>query len=188
MLTRDASLIDVAFAVCTALEARGEVAVLTGGSAATFHAPEAYQSLDADFVLNFGVSRPLVDDALASIGYARTPQHLYVHRAISFTVEFPPGPLAIGRDIIATWSTNRRNGELLHVLSPTDCVRDRFLHYYAWGDATALRAAVAVARACSPDFDEVLFRDWTQREHDENRAYDLKRVDAFFRALTRSAS
>ncbi|GAC1414629.1 MAG: hypothetical protein NVSMB64_24870 [Candidatus Velthaea sp.] len=186
MLHADASLIDVAFAVCTALDARGEKAVLTGGSAATFYTPEAYQSLDADFVLRFGVARRLVDEALSSIGYARTPQQMYAHRDVPFTVEFPPGPLAIGRDLVSAWSTHRRPDQVLHVLSPTDCVRDRFLHYYAWGDATALRAAVAVARDCAADFDAGTFRLWTQREHDENRAYDLQRVDVFFRRLAQS--
>ncbi len=45
------ALISVAFEVCTALEAAGTTAVLTGGSAATFYAPEAYQSVDIDFVI-----------------------------------------------------------------------------------------------------------------------------------------
>ena len=44
------SLVEVATAVCTALEQAGVTAVLTGGSAATFHAPEAYQSSDIDVV------------------------------------------------------------------------------------------------------------------------------------------
>jgi len=39
-----ATLTDVAFAACTALDRAGEVAVLCGGSAATYYAPEAYQS------------------------------------------------------------------------------------------------------------------------------------------------
>jgi hypothetical protein len=53
MIEGGSSLVDVAFAVCTALDRDGITAVLTGGSAATFYAPEAYQSEDADFVLSF---------------------------------------------------------------------------------------------------------------------------------------
>jgi hypothetical protein len=57
LITEESSLIDVAFAVCTALEHGGIRAVLTGGSAATYWAPDVYQSRDADFVLNFGTDQ-----------------------------------------------------------------------------------------------------------------------------------
>jgi hypothetical protein len=52
-ITETSSLEDVCFAACTALERAGTVAVLTGGSAATYYAPEAYQSGDADFIITF---------------------------------------------------------------------------------------------------------------------------------------
>lgn len=51
MITATSSLVDVAFAVGTALERAGITAVLTGGSAATFYAPDAYQSSDLDFLI-----------------------------------------------------------------------------------------------------------------------------------------
>ena len=43
-LSASATFTDVAFAVCTALDRAGEHAVLCGGSAATYYAPEAYES------------------------------------------------------------------------------------------------------------------------------------------------
>jgi hypothetical protein len=48
MIGRDCSLIDGAFAVCTAFDAAGFTAVLCGGSAATYYAPDAYMSADND--------------------------------------------------------------------------------------------------------------------------------------------
>jgi hypothetical protein len=51
-LDAESTLTDVAFIVCTALERAGEPAVLCGGSAATFYAPEKYESRDLDFVLH----------------------------------------------------------------------------------------------------------------------------------------
>ena len=42
MIGLNSSLTDVAFAVCTALHEAGYTVILTGGSAATFYAPEAY--------------------------------------------------------------------------------------------------------------------------------------------------
>jgi hypothetical protein len=69
-----ASLSDVGFAVCTALDRVGERAVLCGGSAATYYAPEAYQSRDLDFVLRFGARAKIVDEALRPLGFVRAPE------------------------------------------------------------------------------------------------------------------
>ena len=49
----ETSLAELALIVCTALERVGQTAILTGGGAATFYAPEAYQSRDLDFVFEF---------------------------------------------------------------------------------------------------------------------------------------
>jgi hypothetical protein len=58
-LDPSATLTDVAFAVCSALDRIGERAVLCGGSAATYYAPDAYQSRDLDFVLSSPSFTPL---------------------------------------------------------------------------------------------------------------------------------
>jgi hypothetical protein len=97
-LDENSTLTDVAFLVCTALARAGEHAVLCGGSAATFYAPEKYESRDLDFVLHFGALTTAVDAALAPLGYVRAPEKLYRHPAARFTVEFPRGPTAIGSD------------------------------------------------------------------------------------------
>ena len=57
-ITRESSLREVAFAVCTALHERGIEVVLTGGSAATVYAPHAYQSRDIDFVIVMHAGSP----------------------------------------------------------------------------------------------------------------------------------
>lgn len=95
LIEPNTSLREVAFAVGTVLERAGIEAVLCGGSAATFYAPEAYQSEDLDFVLELGTDGSSVRAALASLGY-RFNNGLFVHADSHFTVEFPPGPLAIG--------------------------------------------------------------------------------------------
>lgn len=98
--------------------------MLTGGSAATYHAPEAYQSHDADFVLVIYASGAEVKAALGELGYEHR-NAMFVHATNPFTVEFPRGPLAIGIDFVRGWSTVCRADETLHVLAPTDSVRDR---------------------------------------------------------------
>jgi hypothetical protein len=80
VLSPDATLIDVAFAVCTALDRAGERALLVGGSAATYYAPQAYQSSDCDFILLFGADPKSVIAALAAIGFIRAPEGYFRHQ------------------------------------------------------------------------------------------------------------
>lgn len=129
MLDRDATLIDVAFAVCTALEAIGERALLVGGSAATFYAPEAYQSSDCDFILTFGFETTVIASALASLGFHRAAEGFFRHADLIYTVEFPRGPSYIGIDLVDDYATVRRGTEVLYVYTPTDVVRDRLMHF-----------------------------------------------------------
>jgi hypothetical protein len=102
------------------------------------------------------------------------------HPEIIMTVEFPPGPAAIGIDLIERYATVRRADELLYVYKPTDVVRDRLLHYWAWGDFNALRVAIDVAKAQRQHVDFDAIRDWTNREIKEApAAYDSVRRDLF---------
>src|SRR5579862_5130023 len=68
-ITAKSSLEEVCFAVCTALAHAGTAAVLTGGSAATFYAPHAYQSGDADFIITFSSNTARANDAMRELGY-----------------------------------------------------------------------------------------------------------------------
>jgi hypothetical protein len=183
MIRADSSLIDGAFAVCTALDAAGITAVLCGGSAATYYAPEAYMSADADFVMRVDIPLAEVSLILAPLGFRREGR-IFVHDlATKWSVDFPPGPLAIGRDFITDWVTVRRDGEILHVISALDAVRDRFMHYLAWNDYSGLTTAVSVARAQSGGVDLDALRTWTDLELKETPVYERKRVEALFKAL-----
>lgn len=109
MITEEASLIDVAFIVCTALDRSGIRAVLTGGSAATYWSPEVYQSRDADFVLNFGSEERSVVEVMQALGY-RSNGGTWTHKRSTFTVDFPGGPLAIGHDLVKDFDRIERTG------------------------------------------------------------------------------
>ena len=178
-----ATLVDVAFAACTVLARAGETAVLCGGSAAAYYVPDLYQSLDVDFVVEVGAAPHVVDRALAALGYLRAGEGHYRNEALPFTLAFPIGPLAIGREYVTAWRTERRLDLLLHLYTPTDVVRDRFLHYWAWGDRTALDVALAVARSRPADIDLDVVRAWTERELAADGSYDAGRVARFFRLL-----
>lgn len=147
MIGPDATLRDVAFAVGTALAAANVDAVLCGGSAATFYAPNVYQSEDLDFVLSFGSEdAAAARAALESLGY-ELKNAMFFHQASHFTVEFPAGPLQIGNDFVDDVRTVYRGEESIRIISPTAVVQDRLLKFAAWDDFSALSAAAGVARS-----------------------------------------
>lgn len=159
-------LAEVAMAVCTALDEAGITAVLTGGSAATFYAPEAYQSSDIDFVaVRFRNTRGrhAVDARLAAIGF-HLDQDCYRHSASPYPIEFPPGPLAIGREFLTEWRTVRSAAGILHVLSPTDSVKDRLASFIHWNDRAGLSQALAVAKAVPSEIDLANVEAWAESE------------------------
>ncbi|MCP3136054.1 hypothetical protein [Pyxidicoccus xibeiensis] len=176
MIEPTTSLTDVAFAVCTALDRQGFHAVLTGGSAATYYAPEAYQSKDLDFVLTLRGTGGAA--ALATIGFAKKGD-FYRHPRSPFPLEFPNGPLAVGDDLITNWSTVRRDDEVLYVLSPTDSCRDRLASYLFWNDFSGLEQALAVFHARANEVDLNVIKDWCRREgHSQKFGLFASRIGA----------
>lgn len=180
MIDQNSSLADVAFAVCTGLDKQGVLGVLTGGSAATYWAPLAYQSADADFVLTLEVDPKQIVEVMQALEF-RSVGGTWVHPRSIFTVEFPPGPLAVGGELIRRHDTVRRaHGSVLHVLSPQDSVRDRLAHFIHWNDRTALLAAISVAaghrdRIAMPEIER-----WAKREEPQ-----LERFGEFARSFRR---
>ncbi len=178
-LSRRSSLADVAVAAGDALRRAGIRAVLTGGACANLYSGGVYQSADADFVLTGRCSTKDLNRALATLGFARKGDR-YVHRLASFFVEFPSGPLGIGRDlsIRPVWR-NRRAAKTL-ALSATDACRDRLAAFYFWNDLQSLAAAVAIAERNRVAFAKV--RAWSRSEgHPEGYAVffaELRRTRA----------
>jgi hypothetical protein len=156
-ILQGSSLTDVAFAVCSALDRAGVTAVLTGGSAATVYAPDAYQSRDLDFILQFGAAisppsaKPLLDIGFVPLGRSA----MFGHELLPYTLEFPAGPLAVGAEVLTAWHTLRDERGLLHILSPTDCVRDRLAGAIHFRDFSSIRQAVAVASRQRVDLEQI---------------------------------
>jgi len=157
----DSSLREVAFCVCDALHRAGITAVLTGGSAATVYAEGAYQSRDLDFVLTFAA--PGGAKVLAALGY-RQVGGTYEHALSPLTLDFPPGPLMVGGDLVGTWDTLHDGERRLHILTPTDSCRDRLAGFLFWNDRGSLAQALAVARVQRPRIDLLAIRAWCERE------------------------
>src|SRR5439155_20714767 len=84
------------------------------------------------------------------------------YRLISFFVEFPSGPLGIGRDlrIRPVWRSRRAAKTI--ALSATDACRYRLAAFYFWNDLQSLAAAVAIAVRNRVAFAKV--RAWSRSE------------------------
>jgi hypothetical protein len=102
-----------------------------------------------------------VDRALSTLGFVREGGR-YVHRLIPFFVEFPSGPLGIGRDlrIHPVWRSRRAARTL--ALSASDACRDRLAAFYFWKDQQSLAAAVAIAMRHRVAFAKI--RAWSRSE------------------------
>lgn len=160
-ITVATSLRDLAFIVGDALDRAGIEAVLSGGGAATVYAPDAYQSVDLDFIIGYytqlsGVpATPLTDLGFELRG------HAYAHPLVPFLIEFPPGPVMVGGED-ADWHTLVENGRKLNILTPTDCVRDRLAWFLFNDDYAGLDQALMVARRHPIDLQVV--EAWCSRE------------------------
>lgn len=161
MINPETTLRDLAFIVCSALHANGTTAILSGGGAATVYAPEAYQSRDLDFIFEFWSAFEPSAQPLLDLGFTRNGQS-YHHPETHLTVEFPTGPLAIGKEQITVWDTMCDGDRLLHILSPTDCVRDRLAWFLFNNDFSSLEQALAVAQLHPIDL--VVIERWCRSE------------------------
>jgi hypothetical protein len=169
------SLREIAFEVCTALDRAGATAVLSGGGAATLYAPQAIQSFDLDFILTMHGGRAGTGHVLQELGY-RLAGHHYEHAESKFIVEFPPGPLAIGDELITDWDTLREAAKLLHLITPTDACRDRLAAFYHFHDRSALDQALAIHAAQGKRIDLARIERWSEREGSSSRFAEFRRA------------
>lgn len=166
------TLAEVAAAVARALEEAGIRAVLTGGGIATLHTRGDYKSDDLDFIVESAPTRAQLDAALGVVGFQRARDH-YEHPSSQFFVEFPRGPLSIGRDLeIRPVAVKAARGQVLG-LSATDSCRDRLAAFYFWSDRQSLDVALLVALRERVDLDAI--RRWSESERMEERYREFER-------------
>jgi hypothetical protein len=178
-LTATSTLPEVAVAVGAQLRRHGITAVLTGGACVSVYTNGAYVSKDADFVIQGKVQQKALDQALATLGFVRRGDR-YVHADVTFYLEFPPGPLAIGSDLAIRPTEVAIAGDVALALSPTDSCRDRLAAFYHWRDRQSLQLAVAVARHKAVNLEAI--RKWSRTEG------SLDDFNEFLRELRRGSS
>jgi hypothetical protein len=162
-ITPESDLAAVALAVAGALRRAGIRAVLTGGACAAIHTAGGYSSQDVDFILQSTPSMPRLDGAMAGLGFHRENDQ-YFHPRSTFFVEFPPGPLGIGRDLGVRPVLKRIGASraAIRILSATDSCRDRLAAFYHWADRQSLDVAVRIALRNRVDMRKI--SGWSARE------------------------
>ncbi len=173
MITPDTTVAALVAVVSEALEAAGIPAVLSGGAVVQIYSEERYVSKDLDFVTS--ASNREIERVLRRLGFERTEaQRLFGHPQSEYLIEFPPGPLALGDEIVKEWGEVRNSAGTIQILTPTQCVQDRLAAYFHWRDPQALDQAVLVARCQSVDLERV--REWALAEGHELEHRHFKRA------------
>ncbi|HLC34960.1 MAG TPA: hypothetical protein VJJ70_08185 [Anaerolineales bacterium] len=158
---REMSQAEVGAFVQAHLRQRGIEVVLSGGASVAIYSANAYVSNDVDLVNVHSASDREIKAAMGEAGF-REKGRYFTHPQSTVLVEFPPGPLAVGTEPVASIAEIAVATGVLRIISPTDCVKDRLASYYHWGDQEALRQAILVAQAQTIDLDEVA--RWSKAE------------------------
>jgi hypothetical protein len=152
---------ELAAFVCSHLGNRGVKIVLTGGACVSIYSQNQYQSFDLDFVEQFSAKKYSLKEILKEIGFEEKGRH-FTNPETMFFLEFPPGPLSVGDEPVKTTEILQFETGMLHLLSPTDCVKDRLAGYYHWNDMQCLEQAILVSRDKYLDYEEI--ERWSRKE------------------------
>ncbi len=152
---------ELAAYVQTHLREKGIQVVLSGGAATVLYTSGAYVSMDIDLVNVYLTKRGELVAAMEEIGFSQQGRH-FGHPGSAYFVEFPSGPLAIGNSPVREIHEIVLETGLLRVISPTECVKDRLVQYYHWGDRQCLAQAEMVAVQNHIDLEEI--EAWSRSE------------------------
>jgi len=152
---------ELAAYISTHLRRLGIDVVLSGGSCVSIYSAGKYVSKDLDFIdTRFATPRE-IREAMLAIGFA--PENRYFkHAEVDLLVEFPSGPLAVGKEPVGAVDEIEFSTGVLRILSPTDCVKDRLAPFYHWNDLQTLEQAVLVAQSNDVNLNEV--KRWSKEE------------------------
>lgn len=106
--------------------------------------------------------RRAIATSMQEIGFEEQKTRYFKHPESEHIVEFPAGPLSVGGEPVRQIDEIEYSTGVLRIVSPTDCVKDRLVAYYHWGDRQSLTQAVLVAGENEIDLDEI--RRWSQAE------------------------
>jgi len=158
---KDMSIGELAAFISSYLKLNGIDVVLSGGGAVSIYTENKYASLDLDFIEFGSVGARKLKKVLLEIGFHKENRYFKSSETDIF-LEFPSGPLSVGREPVKEVITLIFPTGQLRIISPTDCVKDRLVSYYHWRDQQSLEQAVLVAKDNSVNLEEL--ERWSEVE------------------------
>ncbi len=147
--------------ICEHLANQGIDVVLSGGSVVEIYSSGKYVSCDMDFINRYNEQRKKIVRAMEMIGFAEERKY-FVHPESQYFVEFPPGPVGVGDELVKMISEISTPLGRLKIISPTDSVKDHLAAFYHWDDLQGLEQAVLVAKDNAVDLEDI--RRWSEKE------------------------
>ncbi len=154
MRIKGLSLEDFAIVISDYLTRNGIDVVLSGGACVTIYTKNKFMSFDLDFVLISSDKQKEVRQLLTEIGFYEEDRY-FKHNDTEFFIDFISPPLSVGQEPVREISEIKKGGQVLKLLSPADCVKDRLAAFYHWNDRQSLEQAVLVCEAIKIDLKEV---------------------------------
>lgn len=158
---KDMNLTELGSYICSHLKEKGIDVVLSGGSVVEIYSSGKYVSYDMDFINRYNEQRKNIVAAMNELGFTEERKY-FIHPDTTYFIEFPPGPLGVGDELVKMISEISTPLGKLRIISPTDCVKDRLAAYYHWDDLQSLEQAMMVAKEHEIDIDDV--RRWSEKE------------------------
>ena len=125
------------------LQSHGIEVVLVGGLAVEIYTDNLYLTKDIDMV-NTNYSAPkAIHRAMAELGFHKRGR-VYENDTTDITVEFPPGPLSVGDQLIKETTQQTVANKSVPILTVRDVVKDRLAAYIHWQDRQSLIQAATI--------------------------------------------
>ena len=148
---KNCSLEDFWKHVASHLEENGIGVTLVGGAVATIYSKGGYESGDLDMVFDsMFQDRSKFQKVLEEIGITKIDQRNFKHPDCLYSLEAKSPPIDIGhmasQGDIPEINKIKVNTNIIKILSPTDCIKDRLYKADEWDDDEAFDAALLVAK------------------------------------------
>lgn len=168
------SIIELAAIVAKHLRQHDIEVVLVGGLAVEIYSENLYLTKDIDMV-NTNYKKPEdVHLAMAELGFYKDGR-VYVNKTTDITIEFPPGPLSVGDELIKHTEVVEVGNSSIPILGIKDVVKDRLAAYFHWRDNQSLIQAMALLIKHKIELNE--FEEFCSREFNQDV---FARIETFY--------
>lgn len=157
------------------LEGAGISTVLVGGAAVSAHTGGAHRTRNLDLVPD-DFQRSKIPDVLRRLKFTARRTRDFVHpECPHLSIRFPMGPVEVGGLSPIEPDKMEIEGRRLHLLSPTDAVKDRLASYIHWRSQPFFDQALLICQHQPERVDLGKIERWCETEGSVSLFLELKR-------------